>query len=134
LRKILHVGDGPKLFELTGKSLSQANIGAFRPPLMRELEAFIADAKLDPLTAYLASYSLHLTQHGTPAKSEPAWSTVYSYITCFGADLVDLGASLDFRSLDTDEYIDLYQDVIDRKTSSEIKAVAARELALFHDY
>src|SRR5690606_25147846 len=57
LRKILHVGDGPKLFELTGKSLSQANIGAFRPPLMRELEAFIADAKLDPLTAYLASYS-----------------------------------------------------------------------------
>lgn len=133
-RKILHVGNGPKKFSLTGESLSQANIGAFRNPLMRELEAFIAGTDLSSLIAYIASYSLHLTRHGTPEKSEPAWTTVYDYITSFGADLVELGAKLDFQGLDSDEYLDLYQDVIDRKTSNEVKALAARELALFHDY
>ena len=134
LRRILHIGDGPKKFALTGKSLSQANIGAFRLPLRRELEAFIAQSKLSPLVAYIASHALRLTHHGTPEKSEPAWSTVYSYITTFGADLVELGAKLNFQELDSDEFLDLYQDVIDRKTSDRVKELAARELDSFHAY
>src|SRR5690606_16975107 len=90
LRRVLYIGDGPKDFVLTETSLSQANIGSFRTPLLRELEAFISQSDLDPLVACIASYALQLTRHGTPEKSHPAWSTVYGYITTFGADLVGL--------------------------------------------
>ena len=134
LRRILYIGDGPKKFPLTGGSLSQANIGAFRTPLKCELEAFIAKPDLDPLVHWIASYALHITCEGTPEKSEPAWSTIYGYITGFGADLVELAAQVDFQDMDSDECLDLYQDVIDRKTSTQVKSIVARELSNFHAY
>lgn len=134
LRRVLYIGDGPKDFVLTETSLSQANIGSFRTPLLRELEAFISQSDLDPLVACIASYASQLTRHGTPEKSHPAWSTVYGYITTFGADLVGLCGKVDFGKLDADEYLDLYQGVIDRKMSDRVKALAARELANFHAY
>ena len=134
LRRVLHIGTGPKTFALTGESLSQANIGAFRGPLQRELEALLSEQKLSSLVACIAAYALNLTVNGTAGKKDPAWSTVYKYITSFGAELVEQGSDVDFLDLDADQYLDLYQDVIDRKNAASCKEIAARELAGFHDY
>lgn len=134
LRQTLHVGTGPKKFRLTGESLSQANIGAFRGPLQRELEALLSEGKLSPLVACITAYALHLTMHGTVEKREPAWSTVYKYITSFGAELVAQGSEVDFPNLDADEHLDLYQSVIDRKSANTCKELAGRALAEFHAY
>ena len=134
LRKVLHIGTGPKTFRLTGTSLPQANIGAFRGPLQRELEALLSEGKLSSLVACIAAYALHLTVHGTPDKKDPAWTTVYKYITSFGAELVAQGGNVEFVDLETDQYLDLYQDVIDRKNADPCKELAARELAGFHAY
>ncbi len=134
LRDALNVGTGPKKFKLTGNSLSQANIGAFRGPLQRELEALLSEEKLSPLVACIAAYSLHMTVHGTPEKRDPAWTTVYRYITSFGSELVAQATDTDFLSLDTDEYLDIYQGGIDRKSTSLGKELAARQLVCFHAY
>ncbi|GEM_PF-853337 len=134
LRKTLFIGDGPKQFPLTGASLSQASIGAFRAPLRRELTAFVAQSDLSAMVFCLASYALHLTTNGTPGEREPAWSTVYRYITSFGADLVELGAKFAFDGLSPEDILALYQDVIDRKTSEKVKVLVARELAYFQAY
>ncbi|WP_157074045.1 hypothetical protein [Pseudoxanthomonas mexicana] len=134
LRDALNVGTGPKKFKLTGDSLSQANIGAFRGPLQRELEALLSEEKLSPLVACIAAYSLHMTAHGTPEKRDPAWTTVYRYITSFGSELVAQACDTDFMSLDTDEYLDIYQGVIDRKSTNLSKELTARQLACFHAY
>ena len=135
LRQTLYIGQGPKKFRLTGESLSQANIGAFRGPLQRELEALLKEQKLSPLVACIASFAHHMTVNGTSEhKDDPAWSTVYKYITSFGADLVTQGGDVDFLNLDADEYLDLYQGVIDRKTATPCRELAARILAGFHAY
>lgn len=134
LRDALYVGTGPKKFKLTGGVLSQANIGAFRGPLKRELEALLSEETLSPLVACIAAYSLHMTVHGTPEKRDPAWGTVYRYITSFGSELVAQACDTDFLDLDTDEYLDIYQGVIDRKSTNLSKELAARELACFHAY
>lgn len=134
LRKVLYIGRGPKTFKLTGERLSQANIGAYRDPLKRELKALLAEGALSKLVACIASYALHLTEHGTPGKNDAAWSTVYKYITSFGAELVAQGSDINFLELDADQYLDLYQAVIDRKTAASCKEIAARELAAFHAY
>lgn len=132
LRRTLFIGTGPKYFSLTGKKLTQANVGAFRQPLLRELEAMLAKENLSPLVSLVASQALRLTRDGTSEKSEPAWSTVYEYITVFAGDLVELGRTKDLHELDADEFLNLYQGVIDRKTSDGVKMVATRELAAFH--
>jgi hypothetical protein len=134
LRRALYIGAGPKTFKLTGESLSQANIGAFRFPLERELEAFISQDDISPLVACVAAFALRRTSRGTPEKKDPAWNTVYGYITSFGAELVELGSTFDFPNMDADEYLDLYQDVLDRKSTDHTKAIAAREMAGFHAY
>lgn len=134
LRQALYIGKGPKKFGLTGESLSQANIGAFRGPLQRELQALLSEAKLSPLVSCIVAYALHMTVHGTPEKTDPAWSTVYKYITSFGAELVAQGSDTDFLNLDANEYLDIYQSVIDRKTAAPCKELAARFLGGFHSY
>ena len=134
LSDALFIGMGPKKFRLTGESLSQANIGAFRGPLTRELQALLSGEKLSPMVACIATYALHMTVVGTAEKKEPAWSTVYKYITSFGSELVAQGHDVDFMALDADEYLDLYQSVIDRKSTNPIKELAARELIAFHNY
>jgi len=134
LRNVLHIGMGPKTFQLTGETLTQANIGAFRGPLLRELEALLSEGGLGPLVACITAYAHHLTAHGTTDKKDPAWSTVYKYITSFGSDLVAGASDIEFSHLDADEYLDLYQGVIDRKTATIAKELAARELAGFHTY
>lgn len=134
LREILFVGEGPKTFGITGEVLSQANIVAFRGPMQRELEAFLALEGMSALVACIGSFALHLTTNGTPDKKEPAWSTVYKYVTSFGSDLVELGQDLDFTNLDSEDYLALYQLVLDRKGTDLRKIVAARELAHFHTY
>jgi hypothetical protein len=134
LRRVLHIGKGPKTFQLTGESLSQANIGTFRGPLQRELEAHLSQGKFSSLVACITAYALHLTIHGTPGKRDAAWSTVYKYITSFGAELVAQAGGVDFVSLDADQYLHIYQGVIDRKTAAPCKELAARQLAGFHAY
>jgi len=134
LSRALHIGEGPKTFEVTGETLSQANIVAFRGPLRRELEAFLAQPDLSPLVSCLGSFALHLTTHGTREEKEPAWSTVYKYINSFGAALVRLGGDSQFIALESEEYLDLYQEVLDQKVSDKRKALATRELVDFHVY
>lgn len=134
LRETLHIGAGPKTFPLTGGSLSQANITSFRNPLARELSAFLAQEDLCQIVACLGAFALHLTTEGTREKAAPAWSTVHKYLTSFGAGLVDLAAGFDFLHLDAEEYIELYQNIIDTKSGAGQRAVAARELFDFHAY
>lgn len=134
LRETLHIGEGPKYFPLTRTTLSQANINAFRNPLVRELTAFLANEDLSQIVACIAAFACHLTMHGTPEKVNPAWSTVHKYITSFGADLIGVSADLDFLQLDPEEYIDVYQDIIDRKSGAGQRSTTARELVEFHKY
>ncbi len=134
LRNILHIGDGPKTFKLTETQLSQANIGAFRNPLVRELEAFLAQDDLRPLVACIGAYALHMTNDGTTRVEKPAWTTVYAYITSFGLELALLTGDVDFLSLEAEEFVDIFQDVIDRKRFTENKVIAARDLVKFHEY
>jgi hypothetical protein len=134
LRKTLYIGEGPKVFEVTGETISQANIVAFRSPLKRELKAFLEQKDLSPLVACIAAFALELTTNGTRRSKEPAWNTVHGYVISFGSELIELATDMDFMYLDSDEYLDLYQDVLDHKDSSERQAVAARELVDFHRY
>lgn len=134
LRDTLYIGEGPKTFNNTEEHLTQANIGAFRNPLCRELTAFLKNEDLDPLVACIGAFALHLTTNGTPKTNFPAWSTIYTYITSFGIDLVDIATDVDFLNLEEEEFIDLYQDVIDRKTTNKSRWLAARELVNFHRY
>ena len=134
LCEVLYIGDGPKNFKITGVSLSQANITAFRNPLCDELTAFLKFDELDTLVSCIGAFALHMTRNGTFYKKSPAWSTVYGYITSIGLDLINMTADLDFMGLDTVEYIDLYQDIIDRKGFAASKELAARELVNFHRY
>ena len=134
LIQTLHIGEGPKAFALTGERISQANITTFRNPLIRELTAYLAQGERSPVVACIAAFALHMTINGTREKAAPAWSTVHHYITAFGADLVNLAAELDFLQLDAEEYIDVYQDVIDRKPGEGQRGTAARQLVDFHAY
>jgi hypothetical protein len=134
LRKALHIGDGPKKFKLTGESLSQANIVAFREPLKRELSAFLAQDDLSPLVSCIAAFAWHMTTHGTREAKPAAWGTVYGYITSFGDELVESAGTFDFLQLESEEYLDLYQDVLDRKDTDCLKATTARVLVDFHSY
>lgn len=134
LRETLHIGEGPKKFEITGEVLTQANIVAFRGPLRRELTAFLAQDHLSPLVACIGAFALDLTTNGTRDRKEPAWSTVHSYVTSFGSELIQLASDMDFLHLEPEEYIDLYQDVLDHKESGLRQAVAARELIDFHRF
>jgi len=84
--------------------------------------------------ACIGAFALHMTTHGTRSKLAPAWSTVYGYITSFASDLVEVANDVDFLSLDAEEFLELYQDVIDRKINSDRKLLAARELVNFHRY
>ncbi len=131
---ILNIGEGPKRFELTDFTLGQANIVAFRQPLISELSAYLVNSSLCPLVRYVAAFALHLTENGTREKPEPAWLTVHSYITSFGEALVELAGELDFPHLEEEEYIDLYQDVLDGKSGEGQRGRAARELFDFHAY
>lgn len=132
LSRILHIGAGPTTFRLTGETLSQANIGAFRQPLCRELGAFLSQQGLSPVVAAIARFALHLTSNGTPEKKDPAWSTVYGYVTAFGTELVALAGKLDFLRLDSNEYLDLYQNVLDGKLTDISRGLAARQIIAFH--
>ncbi len=131
---ILNIGEGPKRFELTDFTLNQANIVAFRQPLIAELRAYLASSNLCPLVRCIAAFAMHLTEHGTREKREPAPHTVYSYITSFGEALVELAGELDFPNLEEEEYIDLYQDVLDGKAGEGQRSRAARETFDFHAY
>ena len=133
LRSTLNVGSGPKELRLTNAVISASNITAFRQPLMRELEAFLAMEKLSPVVSCLAAFALDLTRHGTPQESEPAWSTVHKYITSFGSALVDIAGDLSFSDLEEDDYSDIYQDLLER-IQPRNRWLAARELANFHRY
>lgn len=132
LRRTLHIGDGPMKFRLTGETLSQANIGAFRNPLCRELEAFLSQQSLSPVVAAIAQFALHLTSNGTPERKEPAWSTVYAYVTAFGRELVSLVGRLDFLRLESVEYLEIYQNLLDGKLTNVSRGLAARQLIAFH--
>ncbi len=131
---ILNIGEGPKHFELTDFTLAQANIVAFRQPLIAELSTYLLNSSLCPLVRYVAAFALHLTDKGTREKREPAWQTVHSYITSFAEALVELAGDLDFPHLEEEEYIDLYQDVLDGKSGEGQRGRAARELFDFHAY
>lgn len=132
LSRILHIGDGPAKFRLTGEALSQANIGAFRKPLCRELQAFLCQQGLSPIVAAIGQFALHLTSNGTPERKEPAWSTVYAYVTAFSGELVALVGKLDFLHLDSSEYLDLYQNVLDGKLTDVSRGLAVRQIIAFH--
>lgn len=134
LRKMLHIGAGPKTFPLTGGSLSQANITAFRNPLVRELTAFMAQEDICQIVACITAFALRLTTEGTREKAAPAWDTVHKYVSSFGAGLVDLAAEIDFLHLDAEEYVEIYQNIIDTKSGAGQRAIAARELFDFHAY
>ena len=134
LRETLFIGEGPKKFEITGETLSQANITAFRGPLRRELTAFLTQEHLSPLVSCIGAFALDMTTNGTRNRKVPAWRTVHGYVTSFGSELIQLAADMDFMHLDPEEYIDLYQDVLDHKDSGLRQAVAAREIVDFHRY
>lgn len=134
LCEILHIGEGPKVFPLTNEELSQANIVAFRNPLIRALTAYLQQEDLSPVVACIAAFALHMTTHGTREAKSPAWVTIHNYITCFGAGLVEQAGDLEFLDLEAEDYIDIYQAVIDGKSGEKQRATATREIVDFQAY
>lgn len=133
LRQILNVGEGPKRFKRTDVTLSAANIVAFRSPMKAELNAFLASKELSSVVSCLAAFALHLTTHGTPEEREPVPSTVYRYVTSFAEPLIRLVGKLPFLHLEEEDYLDIYQDVVDRLRGTRLW-LAARETVNFHRY
>lgn len=81
----------------------------------------------------LGRFALELAKYGTNTKQILEVSTIATYVTAIGGDLIEALAGIDLRVLDAEDFESLYVSIAEQKMASNTGTRAARQLLAFHE-
>lgn len=117
---------------LTGVTISPLGREHARTKVGDEFEARSIDPSTHETIRGLAFWATQMLRHGTAQVEVPAYSTVYSYVTMIGSELVDLLGTTTLSSLDELEVSVALTAVAEIKATPKARSIAAREAANFY--
>lgn len=82
----------------------------------------------------LVSWALHMVDHGTPLRRDPAPSTIATYVMAIAEDLLTLFEWEDLHAVDPDEFGDRYLALIEARSAEISIARTAAQLIHFHRF
>lgn len=109
--------------------------GQRRRHLKNQLKQILHDYSTSTSSTFLYSveWVLYMLQHGTPTTQTIDLRSIYNYYHANSKPLIEQGGSLDLLSLDEDELIVLYSNILNYFQDST-RASRAYSLSLFHSF
>lgn len=133
LLTLLPNGKKPTVLPRTRKTIpaASANTRPAREQVIAELDALLRDGTVHPTARMLGFWTRDMLVHGTPLKTDPANSTVRTYVSHVGS-FMSVATDVSLAVLEDVELEQLYQDIVQSKDNDADRAVAAREILHFH--
>lgn len=115
----------------TGVRIEPTQIESSRNLVIAEFEAYVASGSGNNVVVAIAHWVLKMLREGTLAETNPAYSTIRSYVSLVGGPLVELADQSRLTDFDEPELAQIYVDVVEMRRAGKDRA--AREVMHFHD-
>lgn len=116
----------------SGEAANGANAGKVVAEIEKQMGATSAERCLQPIVALLARWTVDMLVHGTAKRKSPALSTVETYLTRIGGELVYIFGQSSLRATDEAELEEAYLTTVGSKTGQRKNAAAA--VLAFHAF
>ncbi|MDH5766974.1 MAG: site-specific integrase, partial [Gammaproteobacteria bacterium] len=102
--------------------------------ICKKIESFIDSAQLNPIVAYLAYWCLIRMRSTRLTGSKVKPSSMNTYLSTIGTDLIRNMIEYNPVELDEEDWMEIYEKVIDSGANNKIKNRRKRRLREFHDF